>query len=133
MLMVLFSDLSIGQMLAVFAYLWYMMGPVQEVLAIQYAYNGARAALDRINRLMEIDLEPVFPIKVNPFRGKTTVSLSLDRISFRYGDGPLVLNDITLDIRAGENSPGRRQRRRQDYIGAGDPGTLSAGIRRYLV
>lgn len=102
MLMVLFSDLSIGQMLAVFAYLWYMMGPVQEVLAIQYAYNGARAALDRINRLMEIDLEPVFPHQVNPFRGKTTVSLSLDRISFRYGDGPLVLNDITLDIRAGE-------------------------------
>ena len=41
MLMVLFSDLSIGQMLAVFAYLWFMMAPVQEVLGIQYAYHGA--------------------------------------------------------------------------------------------
>ena len=28
-------------MLAVFAYLWFMMGPVQEVLDIQYAYHGA--------------------------------------------------------------------------------------------
>ena len=102
MLMVLFSDLSIGQMLAVFAYLWYMMGPVQEILAIQYAYNGARAALDRINRLMAIDLEPVFPHTLDPFKGKTTVSLSLERICFRYGDGPRVLNDITLDIQAGE-------------------------------
>lgn len=102
MLMVLFSDLSIGQMLAVFAYLWYMMGPVQEVLAIQYALNGARAALERINRLMAINLEPVYPHRINPFSGKTTVSLSLQRICFRYGDGPRVLNDITLDIRAGE-------------------------------
>lgn len=102
MLMVLFSDLSIGQMLAVFAYLWYMMGPVQEVLAIQYAYNGARAALDRINRLMTIDLEPVFPHNANPFKGRRTVALTLNRICFRYGDGPRVLNDITLNIQAGE-------------------------------
>jgi len=102
MLMVLFADLSIGQMLAVFAYLWYMMGPVQEVLAIQYAHNGARAALDRINRLMSIELEPEFPHTTNPFSGKTTVSLSLDNICFRYSDGPLVLDDISLDIRAGE-------------------------------
>jgi ATP-binding cassette, subfamily C, bacterial len=78
------------------------MGPVQEILAIQYAYNGARAALDRINRLMTIDLEPVFPHNANPFNGKTTVSLRLHRICFRYGDGPRVLNDISLDIRAGE-------------------------------
>ena len=49
MLMVLFSDLTIGEMLAVFAYLWFMMTPVQEILGIQYAYHGARAALGRIN------------------------------------------------------------------------------------
>ena len=102
MLMVLYSDLSIGQMLAVFAYLWYMMGPVQEMLAMQYAYNGARAALERINRLLTINLEPCFPHNCNPFTGKSTVSLSLERICFRYGDGPRVLNDITLHIRAGE-------------------------------
>jgi ATP-binding cassette subfamily C protein len=36
MLMVLFSDLTIGEMLAVFSYLWFMMGPVQEGLSIQY-------------------------------------------------------------------------------------------------
>ncbi|HXK58122.1 MAG TPA: ABC transporter ATP-binding protein, partial [Gammaproteobacteria bacterium] len=30
------------------------------------------------------------------------VSLSLERICFRYGNGPRVLNDITLEIQAGE-------------------------------
>ncbi len=102
MLMVLFSGLSIGQMMAVFAYLWFMMGPVQEVLAIQYSYNGARAALDRINQLMKIGLEPRYPHAQDPFRGKRTVSLTLEQICFRYGDGPLVLNDLSLSIRAGE-------------------------------
>ena len=31
--------------MAVFGYLWFMMGPVQEVLGIQYAWYGAKAAL----------------------------------------------------------------------------------------
>ncbi|MGC9493792.1 ABC transporter transmembrane domain-containing protein, partial [Vibrio genomosp. F10] len=33
MLMVLFSDLTIGQIFAVFSYLWFMLGPVQELLS----------------------------------------------------------------------------------------------------
>ncbi len=102
MLMVLYSGLSIGQMMAVFAYLWFMMNPVQEVLAIQYAYNGARAAMERINRLMRIGLEPVYPHEVNPFAGKRTVSLGLEHVCFRYGDGPLVLDDVSLLVKAGE-------------------------------
>jgi ATP-binding cassette subfamily C protein len=102
MVMVLYSDLTVGQMLAVFAYLWFMMAPVQEVLAIQYAYNGARAALDRINRLMDIALEPDYPHEENPFENSTTTALQVDNVRFRYGDGPLVLHDISLNIRAGE-------------------------------
>lgn len=102
MLMVLYSGLTIGQMLAVFAYLWFMMGPVQEVLTIQYAYNGAKAALERINKLISIQLEPDYPHNHNPFRDSRTTALELAHIHFRYGDGPLVLNDISLKISAGE-------------------------------
>ncbi len=45
MLMVVYSSLSVGEMMAVFGYLWFMMQPVQEILGIQYAYYGAKAAL----------------------------------------------------------------------------------------
>jgi hypothetical protein len=45
MLTVLFSDLSIGQMLAVFSYLWFMIGPVEQLLNLQYAYYAAGGAL----------------------------------------------------------------------------------------
>jgi ATP-binding cassette subfamily C protein len=102
MLMVLYSGLSIGEMLAVFAYLWFMMGPVQEVLSIQYAYQAASAALGRINGPIAIGLEPGYPHLHNPFAGKPTVGVALRDLSFAYGDGPTVLDGMDLDIAPGE-------------------------------
>ncbi|MEJ2328825.1 MAG: ABC transporter ATP-binding protein [Gammaproteobacteria bacterium] len=103
MLMVLFSDLTIGQMLAVFAYLWFMMGPVQEVLNIQYAWHAARAALNRINALIDVPLEPVYPSKQNPFAGKRTVSVEMRDVCFAYGGGPPVLDHLSIHIPAGQH------------------------------
>jgi ATP-binding cassette, subfamily C, bacterial len=102
MVLVLFSGLSIGQMLAVFAYLWYMMGPVQTVLGIQYSYHAAQAALTRLNRLIDIDLEPQYPHRVDPFAGKQTVAVDLEDIHFAYGNGPPVLSGISLAVAGGE-------------------------------
>ncbi|WP_456379963.1 ABC transporter ATP-binding protein [Thiolapillus sp.] len=102
MFMVLYSDLSIGQMLAVFAYLWFMMGPVQELLNIQYAYHAARSALERINELVNVKLEPRFPHRKNPFAGRQTVSIQMQNIGFAYGNGPPILQDVNLNIKAGE-------------------------------
>ncbi|MFZ0788708.1 MAG: ABC transporter ATP-binding protein [Chromatiaceae bacterium] len=102
MVMVLVSGLTIGEMLAVFSYLWFMMGPVQEVLGIQYAYHAAEAALKRINGLLAMDLEPSYPHLQDPFAGRQTVSVELEDIRFSYGDGPLVLDGISLSIAAGE-------------------------------
>ncbi len=102
MLMVLYSDLTIGQMLAVYAYLWFMMGPVQELLGVQYAYHSAGAALQRINRLLTLEGEPEYPHQRNPFSGKRTVSVRLEEVSFAYGAGPTVLDRVSLRIEAGE-------------------------------
>jgi ATP-binding cassette subfamily C protein len=102
MFMVLWSGLTIGEMLGVFAYLWFMMGPVQEVLGIQYAYQGAQAALGRINEMLQVELEPAYPHKRNPFSGRKTVSIRLEGLSFAYGKGPEVLKQISLTIPAGE-------------------------------
>jgi ATP-binding cassette subfamily C protein len=75
---------------------------VQEILGIQYAYFGAKAALGRLNRLMELEEEPHYPALQDPFSGRHTVGVRMENISFRYGDGPLVLNGVNLDIRPGE-------------------------------
>lgn len=102
MFMVIYSGLSIGQMFAVFGYLWFMMGPVQEILNIQYAYYAAKAALERINSLSELHEEPDYPRINNPFQNRTTTGISIKDLHFAYGDGPDVLNGINLDIGPGE-------------------------------
>ena len=102
MAMVLFSDLTIGQMLAVFGYLWFMMSPVQELLGIQYAFYSAQAALTRLNRVLELQQEPRYPHLVNPFRGERTVGVRVENLHFSYGRGHEVLKGVSLDIPAGE-------------------------------
>ncbi len=102
MLMVVFSGLTIGKMMAVFGYLWFMMTPVQELLGIQYAWFSARAALTRLNRLMSLRTEPQYPTVHNPFAGKRTVSVGVHDLSFAYGDGPPILKHLNLRIEAGE-------------------------------
>ena len=102
MFMVIYSGLSIGQMMAVFSYLWFMMVPVQEVLNIQYAFSSAKGALERINRLLELKLEPPYPHKTNPFTGKRTVGVSIEDLYFSYPNGSDVLQGISLDIQPGE-------------------------------
>jgi ATP-binding cassette subfamily C protein len=102
MFMVIYSNLSIGQMMAVFSYLWFMMSPVQEVLGIQYAFSSAKGALERINHLLTLKLEPRYPHTVDPFAGKRTVGVKVKDLCFAYPNGAEVLRSINLDIPPGE-------------------------------
>lgn len=102
MITVLLTDLTIGEMIAVFGYLWFMMTPVQEVLSVQYSFYAYRAALDRINELLAMPQEPEYPCLENPFYGKHAVGVQIENVSFAYGDGPYVLKDVNLSIHAGE-------------------------------
>ncbi len=102
MITVVLSDLTIGQMFAVFGYLWFLMNPVQDVLNINYAWFGAKAALNRINTLAQLKEEPHYPHEVNPFDDKHTVSVCAQNITFAYGNKRPVLKDVNLTIPAGK-------------------------------
>lgn len=101
MLTVLFSDLSIGQMLAVFGYLWFMIGPVEQLLNLQYAYYAAGGALSRLNELLARDDEPQYPAASDPFAGRETVGIEVRDLRFAYADEP-VLENLDLSIAPGE-------------------------------
>jgi ATP-binding cassette subfamily C protein len=101
MLTVLFSDLSIGQMLAVFSYLWFMIGPVEQLLNLQYAYYAAGGALTRINELLARADEPQYAGGVDPFAGHKTVGIEVRGLSFGYGEEN-ILDQLNLTIAPGE-------------------------------
>ena len=100
--MVVFSDLSIGEMLAVFGCLWFMMTPVQEPVNMQYAWYAANAALGRINALPGLASEPQHPALRDPFAGRATIGIALDPVSFAYDEGETVLDDVSLMVAPGE-------------------------------
>ncbi|WP_028239067.1 ABC transporter ATP-binding protein [Stutzerimonas azotifigens] len=101
MLTVLFSDLSIGQMLAVFSYLWFMIGPVEQLLNLQYAFYAAGGALARLNQLLARADEPSYPTLLDPFAGRPTVGIEVRDLYFSYRDEP-VLEGLDLSIAPGE-------------------------------
>lgn len=101
MLTVLFSDLSIGQMLAVFSYLWFMIGPVEQLLNLQYAYYAAGGALTRINELLSRADEPQYRGGVDPFAGQKTVGIEIRGLTFGYGEDN-ILDQMNLSIAPGE-------------------------------
>ncbi|EGQ9766738.1 ABC transporter ATP-binding protein [Vibrio alginolyticus] len=102
MLMVMFSDLTIGQIFAVFGYLWFMLSPVQELLGIQFSWYSAKAALKRINDLLELEEEQRPVPKVNPFKEGREVDVIVENINFSYNNENKVLDNLSLHMPAGK-------------------------------
>jgi ATP-binding cassette subfamily C protein len=85
----------------VFSYLWFMIGPVEQLLNLQYAFYAAGGALTRINELLARADEPQYAGGVNPFVGRDTVSIEVRGLCFGYNE-ERVLDHLDLSIRPGE-------------------------------
>jgi ATP-binding cassette subfamily C protein len=101
-LMVFLGLLTIGKMLAIFAYAWIIMRPVDKLMNFVHLYFNAKTSIERLNEILELNAEPKYEAKVNPFKGEKTASIRLENLSFSY-DGKIdVLKNINLEIHAGE-------------------------------
>jgi len=98
LLLVAYSDLSIGMMFAMFGYIWFIMTPVQDMLSIQYSYAAAKAALERINRVLELKLESRGDKKLET----NSLDISIQNLSFRYASSQKeILKNISFKINYG--------------------------------
>ncbi len=102
MILVLMSDLTIGQIFAVFGYLWYMLSPIQELLGIQYSWYGASAAIGRLNTLLTLEEEQRLPATVHPFSPQQPIDVIFQDIDFAYHQDNPVLRRLNLHIPAGK-------------------------------
>jgi ATP-binding cassette subfamily C protein len=94
LLLVAYSDLSIGMMFAMFGYIWFIMAPVQDMLSMQYSYASAMSALERINQLLSLKTESSGQEKLT----SNAINICLKNLSFAYTKDKLILKDISLEI-----------------------------------
>lgn len=100
LIMVAYSDLSIGMMFAMFGYIWFMMTPVQDILSMQYSYATAKGALGRINKILELRVEKNGQEILNP-NGKG-IEIKIESLSFNYSFDKPLLQDISFEIKSRE-------------------------------
>ncbi len=100
LVMVAYSDLSIGMMFAMFGYIWFIMTPVQDILSIQYSYSTANAAIDRLNKILQLNVEKNGSKQLNKINNG--INIVLENVSFSYNESKKVLENISLSINAGE-------------------------------
>jgi len=100
LLMVVYSDLSIGMMFAMFGYIWVIMTPVQDILSMQYSYASAKAAIERLNKILKLNLESNGVEKLSTCDKK--LDLKITNLSFAYTSEKSILRDISLTVPFGQ-------------------------------
>ena len=100
--MVLIGALTIGKMMAIFAYAWIVMRPVDKLMSYTHLYFNAKISIERLNEILALHSEPKYEEKIDPFKGKKTASIRLENLSFSYDGKVDVLKDLNLEIGAGE-------------------------------
>lgn len=101
-IMVLYSDLSIGLMFAIFGYLWFIMTPVQDLLSLQYSYANAKNAIARLNELMSLPLERENAHSKEWDIEGQSVNIDIKNLSFGYDE--IVLDDVSLSIKGAKTT-----------------------------
>lgn len=100
--LVLFGDLTIGQIFAIFGYLWFMLSPIQDLLNIQYSWFSASAAIKRLNNILTLQ-EEVKPMpSVQPFVAQQSFDVEFRNVNFSYDQERKVLDNLSMVIPKGK-------------------------------
>jgi len=95
LILVAYSDLSIGMMFAMFGYIWFIMTPVQDILSMQYSYSSAMSAIQRINKVLALSTEKTGERILD----SKEIDISLKNLDFSYSNEKEILKNISLDIK----------------------------------
>ncbi|MBT1001359.1 ABC transporter ATP-binding protein/permease [Paenarthrobacter sp. DKR-5] len=98
---VLDGGMAVGALLALILYTKRFFQPVDQMAMFYNSFQSAQAALEKVSGLLEevpTVRPPRHPVPLTQPRG----SLRLDGVEFRYGDGPVVIPRLDLEIPAGQ-------------------------------
>jgi ATP-binding cassette subfamily B protein len=95
------GSLDVGALIAVLLYVKRFFQPIQQLGMFYNSLQSAVAALEKVSGLLAEEptvVEPKHPTPLERARGE----VRLDHVTFRYGDGPVVLSDLDLTLPAGQ-------------------------------
>jgi ATP-binding cassette subfamily B protein len=94
------GELTLGELLVVMAYLAQLYGPL-EALSKKFAdLQGSLVCAGRAFTLLDTAPDVVERPNAKPI-GRAAGAVTLQGVSFAYGDGPRILHDVSLDVPAG--------------------------------
>ncbi|HET8795803.1 MAG TPA: ABC transporter ATP-binding protein [Arthrobacter sp.] len=98
---VLDGGLEVGALLALLLYTKRFFQPVDQMAMFYNSFQSASAALEKVSGLLQevpSVRAPKDPVPLEEAKG----AIKFDDVEFRYGEGPVVLPKMTLDIPAGQ-------------------------------
>jgi len=100
--LVIEGSLTVGELVAFNIFAGRVSQPVLRLAQLYQDFHQARISVDRLGDILNTMAEPTYNTQrasLPPIRG----DLTFDHITFRYRtDGPAVLNDVSLQIKAGQ-------------------------------
>ena len=99
-ILVIHNKLSVGQLMTYNALLAYFVNPLQNIINLQTKLQSARVANNRLNEvyLVESEFQKKRPLKnAQQLQG----DIVFENVTYRYGYGQNVLNQINLKIKSG--------------------------------
>ena len=100
--LVIGGDISVGQLVAFNMLAGRVSSPILKLVNLWQDFQQAGISIARLGDILNTPTEPGF----NPNRSRLPAlkgAVTLDQVRFRYRvDGPLILQDLTLDIKPGE-------------------------------
>lgn len=98
--LVLKGELSIGELISFNALLAYFIEPVGRLINLQPQLQEAIVASDRLGEILDLELEKSSDEDIRP--DTLFGDITLEKVNFAYGLRENVLNDIDINIQAGE-------------------------------
>lgn len=99
---VLHGNMSLGQLITFNALLGYFLTPVQNLINLQPAMQTAIVAADRLAEILDLDPEKDERENNKLVHISLLQDIGISHLDFRYGTRNLVLQDINIQIGAGE-------------------------------
>lgn len=99
---VLKGNMTLGSLITFNALLAYFLDPVKNLINLQPTMQTAIVAAERLSEILDLEVEKLETEhkKLNP--ESLNKDIKIRNLDFRYGTRKLVLEDINMDIKAGE-------------------------------